>query len=358
MDALAAVVGASALGAERLAGVGADPHVRRDDLVAERALDRDRGVERRLRVLERREEAVAGLLHDLAAALQDPLAHELVVAREQLPPLLVAERLEQLRRVDDVGEEERPPRLSRPRSSCARAASSFAPSRSNAASAPSSSTVAPCSSPLRRSRGAEEHPRLRRLVRRADALPLVARLSEAARGALPVLLGEQDPAAGDVHGRVERGGAPPADLVRVDDALELVRRGARGLQVARRDRNLDERGEGREAWRNGASTSSSACRDPGERAVDLALREPQEREPGLRVRPSSFAVAIRLLRAGEVAAAPANLADLVVAARGDVAVEVAQLLARGDRLLLGGGPVAAEPHDLRAVQRGTRRESH
>ena len=37
----------------------------------------------------------------------DPVAHELVVTCEELPPVRVAERLEELRGADDVGEEER-----------------------------------------------------------------------------------------------------------------------------------------------------------------------------------------------------------------------------------------------------------
>src|SRR6187549_2978923 len=89
VHALAAVVARIPRRPERAARVGADAHVRRDDLRAERALDRDRGVDRGLGVLERREEAVAGLLHDLAASLRDALANELVVAGEQSLPLVV-----------------------------------------------------------------------------------------------------------------------------------------------------------------------------------------------------------------------------------------------------------------------------
>src|SRR5439155_11318562 len=67
--------------------------------------------DRRSRILKGREEPVAGLLDHLSAAREDSLAHELVVPSEQLSPLLVAERLEQLRRVDDVGEKKRAVRL-------------------------------------------------------------------------------------------------------------------------------------------------------------------------------------------------------------------------------------------------------
>src|SRR6185436_12996496 len=76
--------------------------------------DRNRCLDRRLRVVEGGEEAVAGALDDLAALVDDPLAQDLVVAREQSLPLLVAERLEQLGRVHDVGEDERPSCLETP----------------------------------------------------------------------------------------------------------------------------------------------------------------------------------------------------------------------------------------------------
>ena len=92
-------------------------------------------------------------------------------------------------------------------------------------------------------RGAEQHARQRRLVRGADLLPFVAGAAQALDRAVPVLLGELDAAARDVHDRVECGSAPLADLVRVDDPLELVGRGARGLQVSGRDCDLDQSGK-------------------------------------------------------------------------------------------------------------------
>ena len=144
--------------------------------------------------------------------LRDPLANELVVAREQLLPLVVAEGREQLRRVDDVGEEERAARLE-PAEELVRAL-----------------LVEPGAEPLeRRQRSleldgsavlvtpppkcdAEQHARLRGLVGRADPLPLVSRQTEALRGAVPVLLGELDPAGRDMDRRVERRSAPPPIL--------------------------------------------------------------------------------------------------------------------------------------------------
>src|SRR5438034_5488101 len=85
----------------------ADPHVGGHDLGVEGALDGDRRLERRLRSRERREEAVSRLLDDLAAAVRNLLLEQLVVPREQLLPFLVAERLEQPGRADDVREHER-----------------------------------------------------------------------------------------------------------------------------------------------------------------------------------------------------------------------------------------------------------
>ena len=221
------------------------------------------------------------------------------------------------RRVDDVGEEERSARLELAEELVARAPRRASrPSRSNVASAASSSAVAACSSPWRAERDPEQHPRLRRLVRRADLLPLVARALQATDRSVRVALGELDPAVREVDGRVERRRPAAADLVRVDDLLELVRRGARRLQVAGRDRDLDLRGQAPQPRQSGSWASSSARRDPRDRGVDLALGETQEREARLRVAARArSAVRYASSAAGEVAAATADLADLVVAAR-------------------------------------------
>src|SRR4029077_5819743 len=55
------------------------------------------------------------------------------------------------------------------------------------------------------------------------------------------------------------------------------------------------------------------------------------------------------LGALEVASATADLGDLVVAERGDGAVEVVELLAGRDRLRFGGRPVTAHPEHLGTV---------
>ena len=237
-----------------------------------------------------------------------------------------------------------------PSSSFARSSSSFAPRRSNAASAPSSSTVAPCSSPRAADGDAEQHPRLRRLVGRPDSLPLVAREAQAARRAVPVLLRELDPPGGDMDVRVERGSAPLADLVRVDDALELLRGLARRLQVARRDRDLDSGGKRAQPVRAAPRRRQAACVIPATALSTLPSASRSRARPGCGLRPHSFAVAYASSAPAKSPQAAPDLADLVVAAGGDAAVEVAQLLARRHRLLLGRGPVASNAHDLRAVQ--------
>ena len=189
---------------------------------------------------------------------------------------------------------------------------------------------------------------MRRLVRGADAEPLVTSLAQRASRTVPVLLRELDPPARDVCDRVERRGAAAAYLVRVDDPVDLVRRRASRLQVVRRDGDLHERGEHAEPQHGGFHLVESVP-DAGERAVHLALRQSQEAEPGLHRASPFVRRPVRLLRAREVTAAASDLGDLVVPGRRDVAFEISQLLAGRDRLLLRRGPVTAQAHDLRPV---------
>src|SRR5690606_16688084 len=93
VHALSAVVGLVPCWVEGTAGMEADSDIRRDDLVGERALDRNGCLERGLRTLERSEEAVTGLLDDLPSSLGDPLAQQLVMSSEQAAPLLVPQGL-------------------------------------------------------------------------------------------------------------------------------------------------------------------------------------------------------------------------------------------------------------------------
>ena len=235
-----------------------------------------------------------------------------------------------------------------PRSSFTRSSSSFAPSRSKVASAASSSVVDACSCPDagRRCRAAAAPARSRTARRRAAIRPV----HDAGTGrGRPVSLGELELAEGVVNGGVEGLGAAITDLVRVDDALELVRGGARGLRVGSGDRDLDLSRQAPQA-RQGILHLFERARDPRERGVDLALRQAQQRKTGLRVTPQLVRGAIRLFRSREVAPPTTDLADLVVAGRGDVALEVVELLARGHRLSFRCRPVAAQAHDLRAME--------
>ena len=98
-------------------------------------------------------------------------------------------------------------------------------------------------------------------------------------------------------------------------------------------------------------------RDSRHRGVDLALGEPEEREARLRLAAHLARHAVRLFGTREVAAATTNLGDLVVAARGDHAVEVVQLLTCGDGLCLCGRPVAAKPERLGSMNPTCAREA-
>ena len=90
--------------------------------------------------------------------------------------------------------------------------------------------------------------------------------------------------------------------------------------------------------------------------ADLALGEPEQGEPGLGIAAELVGLSVRLLRGGEVAEAPANLADLVEPARGDLTLEVLELPAGRHRDLLRRLEVAAEAHDLGAMDSAGARE--
>ena len=185
-------------------------------------------------------------------------------------------------------------------------------------------------------------------VRRADALPFVSGMLQRLDRPGPVLVRKEDLAAREVHHGVERRGPALADLVRVDRLLHLVRCRARRLQIACRNRDLDLRGEPAEP-EEGALCFLQRALHSGQRGIDLALGEPDEREPRLWLAAKLARDAIRVLRSHEVAAAAADLADLVPAGGGDHLVEVLELFAGRERLRLRRRPVAAQAHRLRAV---------
>ena len=237
------------------------------------------------------------------------------MAREQALPLVVPERLQEPRRVDDVREEERATRLD--------AAEQLLDARLLDGAAPSRSKVDERRLELDRTRvlvaapqvgDAEQRSRARGLVRRSDALPLLAGVLQRRDRDRPVLLREPDLATREVHGRVERGSASTTDLVRVDDLLALVGRRASRLEIAGGDGDLDLRGKSAEAEERLRGVLERAC-DPGDGRVDLPLGEPEEREARLRIPAHLARDAIGLLGAREVAAATPDLADLVVARR-------------------------------------------
>ncbi len=137
---------------------------------------------------------------------------------------------------------------------------------------------------------------------------------------------------------------------------DSVGRRPRGLQVSGSDRDLDLCRQSPEAEERLCGVLNGS-RDPCHCSVDLALGQPEEREARLRLAAHFARHAVRLLGTREVAAATTNLGDLVVAARGDHAVEVVQLFTCGDGLCLCGRPVAAKPERLGSMNPTCAREA-
>ena len=131
------------------------------------------------------------------------------------------------------------------------------------------------------------------------------------------------------------------------DRVELVRGRPRSVQVSGRERRVSERPQQ-------ARPLQPAARGPGDRdaqrcdrGLHLALREPEQREPGLRLEPELVRAFERRLGAGQVAATPAYVAGLVQRLAGERRVEAQQLLRGPDRLGLGLRPVAPEARERR-----------
>ena len=108
MDALAVEVAADL---RRIGGMEPDPDLGREALrralLREPPLDRDRRRHREVRRVEADEEAVAGRGDLLAALGPEHLPERRVVPAQHRLPGLIAERLDETRRADDVGEHER-----------------------------------------------------------------------------------------------------------------------------------------------------------------------------------------------------------------------------------------------------------
>ena len=133
-----------------------------------------------------------------------------------------------VRRVDDS-----------PRSSHARWRSRTAPRRSKVVFASVSSSLRPVLVSLAAIGEAEEHAGLRRLVRRADLVPRVARRAKGGGRSCPVVLGQPDPAVGELDRPFEDRRSAAVDQVVVGDRLELVRGLAGAPDLAGRERDLD-----------------------------------------------------------------------------------------------------------------------
>src|SRR5262245_18245473 len=79
-------------------------------MLSEPALDRRRTCQRRLGPVERDEETIAGVLDLLCPMLCEQGAQRAVVPADEILPGLVADRLDEIGRLDDVREDERPHR--------------------------------------------------------------------------------------------------------------------------------------------------------------------------------------------------------------------------------------------------------
>ena len=99
----------------------------------------------------------------------------------------------------------------------------------------------------------------------------------------------------------------------------------------------------------GSVSRGERALDGGRGGVDLALREAEKCDPGLRAGPPLLRLPVGLFRGGEVATPSPDLADLVEAGRRGPGVEPLCLLAGLQRLLLRLGPVAAQALDRRPV---------
>ena len=101
----------------RIRRMQADPHCKfvatAVAVIAKRLLDRDRGLDRGARRLERGEEPVAGRVDDLPPASPDHPAQRVIVPAQESLPGVVAECFGKTRRTHDVGEHEGPARRRR-----------------------------------------------------------------------------------------------------------------------------------------------------------------------------------------------------------------------------------------------------
>ena len=180
------------------------------------------------------------------------------------------------------------------------------------------------------------------LVRRVELLPGVARAAQRAERGARVAVGEADRAHGVRDGRVQH-----AARHRLREPLELLARARRRLDVAGREHDLDlggqQPGAGERVRRSRRRRGGSPR--PPRRAP---LRQPQQRQPRLRLDALPARLAVRLLGGGEVALQAVQLPLAVERLAGgprSSATTRAGLPRLGERL----GPGAAHLHDLGAV---------
>ena len=131
--------------------------------------------------------------------------------------------------------------------------------------------------------------------------------------------------------------------------VELPAGGARLLEIAHRQHDLDVRGQEPRALQPIAGRPDHAA-DGARRRVPIPLSQAQERQARLRLHARPAGAAIGRLGRCEFAAQPMNLRLLIMRAAGRLALDVAHAtLDRATRLLDGLRPGAAHLHDLRAV---------
>ena len=144
-------------------------------------------------------------------------------------------------------------------------------------------------------------------------------------------------------------------LVASRDLLELQARTPRGLDLARREHDLDERGKEARAVERRRRGRLRAT-DRRDRGVGPSLRETELREPRLRLPPVGACLAVRALGAREVTLQAQELALPVAREPGGAIPGLDEPLSSAARLLERLSPRAVELHDLRAVHGAAARE--
>ena len=173
-------------------------------------------------------------------------------------------------------------------------------------------------------------------------------MTEPADSLVRVAFGEGDPAESDINGGVKRLSTARAGLVGADELLQLSGGRAGRLQVASRDPDFDLSRQSPNPPKRLVHLLECVG-DSFDRGIELPLHQAEQGKARLRVGPQLVRSCVCLLGGWQVAEPAADLADLVVAARGDVALEVEQLVARRDRHLFRRRQITAHTHQLGAM---------